>query len=61
MNREQQVPEYQQAEKLQWNMQRNKNLSIWHYNISKFCMIPHPLRHQMTRWKHRRMTHMIQV
>ena len=30
-------------------------------NISKFRLIPCPLCHQTTRWKHRRMTHLIQV
>ena len=59
MNKYQQVPEYQQASKQQWSTQRNKNVSIWHDNLSKFCLIPRPIRHQMTRWKHRRMTHLI--
>ena len=36
MNKEQPVPEYQQAEKPQWNTRRNKNMSVRHKNISKF-------------------------
>ena len=59
MNREQQVPEYQQAEKLQWNMRRNNNVSMQHENISKFRLITFAHRHQMTRQKHRRMTNLI--
>ena len=61
MNKEQQVPEYQQAEKPQRNTQRKKYVSIRQENISKFRLIPCPLRHQINRWKHLRMTHLIQV
>ena len=61
MNKEQQFPEDQQAAKPQWNTQRNGNVSIRHDNTSKFRLIPRPLRHQMNCWKHRRMTHLIQV
>ena len=61
MNKKQQVPEYQQAANPKCNTQSNRNVSILHNNISKFRLIPRPLRHQMTRWKHRRMTHLIQV
>ena len=61
INKEQHVPEDQQDAKLQWNTQRNNNVSIRHTNISKFRLIPCPHRHQMTRRKHRRMTHLIQV
>ena len=46
---------------LQWNMQRNKNVSIRHRNILKFCLIPCLHRPQTTRLKHRWMTHIIQV
>ena len=59
MNNEQHVCEYQQAAKPQWNTRRNKNVSIRHENISNFFLIPRPHRHQMTRWKNHRMTHMI--
>ena len=61
MNMGQQVTEYQQAANMQWNMQRNKKVSIRHKNISKFCLITRPLCHKMTRWKHRWMTHMIEI
>ena len=61
MNKNQPVSEDQQAAKPQRNTRRNNNVSIRHDNISKFRLFPRPLRHQMTRWKHRRMTHMIQV
>ena len=61
MNKEQQVPKDQQAANMKWNTQRNKNVSIQNKNISKFRLIPCPYRHQMTRWKNCRMTHMIQV
>ena len=61
MNREKKVPEYQQAAKPQWNTRRNKNVSIWHENISNFRLIPCPRRPHMTRRKHRQMTHLIQV
>ena len=61
MNEEQQFPEDKQAAKPQWNTLRNKNVSIRHDNTSKFRLIPCPLFHQITRWKHRRMTHLIQV
>ena len=49
VNKEQQVPEYQQPAKPQRNTRSNKNVSIRHENISKFRLIPHPHRHQMTR------------
>ena len=39
MNKEKQVPEYQQAVKPQWNMQRNKNVYIRHKNITEVCLI----------------------
>ena len=61
MNKNQQVPEYQQAAKSQFNMQSNNNVSVRHDNISKFRLIPRPLCHHTTRWKHRRMTNLIQV
>ena len=61
MNKKQQVPEYQQSTKPQRNMQRNKNMSILYGNISKFRLIPSRICHQMTRWKHHQMTHLIQV
>ena len=61
MNKEQQVPEYQQAAKPQWNTRRKNNVSIRHENISKFRLIPRPHSHQMTLWKHHWMNHLIQV
>ena len=61
MNKEQQVPEDQQAVKMQWKTRRNKNISIRHKNISKFYLIPFPHHYQMACWKHRQMNHMIQV
>ena len=61
MNKKQQVPEDQQAAKLQFNTQSNKKFSIRHKNISKFRLISHPHRHQITRRKRRWMTHLIQV
>ena len=61
MNKEQQVPEDQQAAKPAMKHARNKNVSIRHKNTSKFSLIPHPLRHQMTCWKYLRMTHLIRV
>ena len=61
MNKKEQVSEYQQAAKPQCNTRRNKNVSIRHDNILKFRLIPNPLLHQMTLWKHRQMTHLIQV
>ena len=61
MNKKQQVTENQQAAKLQCNLQRNNNLSIRSDSISEFRLIPSPLFHQMTRWKHRWMTHRVQV
>ena len=61
MNKDQQVPEDQQAAKPQWNTQINKNVSIRHDNISKYCLIHHPRRHQITSCKYRRMTRLIQV
>ena len=61
INKEQQVPEDQQAAKPQWNTQRNKHVSIWHENIMKFRLIPCPRHPQTTRRKHFRMTHLIQV
>ena len=48
-------------QKPQWNTQSNKIVSIQHRNILKFFLIPHPRRPQMTRWKHCRMTHLIQA
>ena len=60
-NKNQQFTEYEQTAKPQWNTRRNKNVSIHHENISKICLIPCPLHHQTTRWKHRLMTHLIQV
>ena len=59
VNKEQQVPEEQQAENSQWNTQRNKNISIRHRNILKFCLIPCPRHPQMTIRKHRWMTHLV--
>ena len=59
MNWNQQIPEYKKIAKPQCNMQRNKNVSIRHNNISKFCLIPCPLPLQMTRWKHCQMTHIV--
>ena len=35
INKEQQVPEYQQSVEPQWNTQSNKNVSIQHENITK--------------------------
>ena len=61
MNKKQQVPEYQQAAKLQFNTQSNKKFSIRHKNILKFRLIPCPLCHLTIRWKHRQMNHLIQV
>ena len=61
MNKEQQVPEDQQAGNPQCNTLSNKNVSIRHDNISKLCLIPRPHPHQMTNWKRRQMTHLIQV
>ena len=61
MNKEQQVPEYQQSTNPQCNTQRNKNVSIQHDNILKLRLITCPLRHQVTRSKHCWMTHMMQV
>ena len=61
MNKEQQVPEYQQATNPQWNTRRNKNVSISQENISNFRLVPRPYCHQIICWKHRQMTHLIQV
>ena len=61
MNKKQQVTENQQAENPQCNTLRNKNVSIRHDNIPKVFLIPCPLRHKMTRWKHHRMTYLIQL
>ena len=61
MNKQKKVPEYQQAEKPQWNTRRNKNVSIQHENISRVCLIPRPHRPQMTCRKHHRTNHLIQV
>ena len=61
MNKKQQVPEYQQSTKPQCNMHRNENVPILYGNISKFCLIPSRICHQMTRWKHHQMNHLIQV
>ena len=61
MNKYQKIPEYQQAENPQWDMQRNKNVPIRQETLSVFCLVPRPPIPQMTHWKHRRMTHLIQV
>ena len=61
MNKDQQVPEDQQAAKLQWNTQRNKNMSIRHINILKFRLIHRPHCSQTTRQKHCQMTYLIPV
>ena len=61
INKEQQVPEDQQAAKPQWNTQKKNNVSIRHRNILKFRLIPCPRRPQMTCRKHRRTNNLIQV
>ena len=61
MNNKQQIPGDKQDAKPQCNTQRNKNVSIRHGNISKSRLIPCPICHQMTCWKHIQMNHMIQV
>ena len=61
MNKDQQVPEYQQAEKSAMEHRRKKYVSIRQISIYKFCLIPHPHCPQMTRRKDHCMTHLIQV
>ena len=61
MYTEQKVPEDKKVQNLQWNTQRNKNVSIRHRNILNFFLIHRPHRPQMTHWKHFWMTHLIQA
>ena len=45
----------------QRNTKSNKNVFTQHENISKFPLIPRSHHPQMTRWKYREMTNLIQV
>ena len=61
MNKEQQVPEYQEATKAAMEHVKGKNVSIRHRNILSFRLIPCPNFPHMTWRKHCRMTRLIQV
>ena len=45
MKKEQQVPEDEEPANPQGNTRSNKNMSVWHSNIPKICLIPQPLCH----------------
>ena len=61
MNKEQQFPEDQQAAKSAMEHSMEKNVSIWHRNILKFCLIPRPHRPQTICRNHRLMNHLIRL
>ena len=61
MNKDQKVPEYQQAAKSVMEHAKVNNVSIRNIDILKFRLIPRPRRPQMTRQKHHRKNNLIQV